>query len=94
MGKDRISQQTEATLDQVPSQEFYPSDLTEEGKVAIEKLKANPQGYIPFSFWGLPQGDYSVPMMGVNVDGEMVNLDRRTGLGKEIYDRFALSHSA
>lgn len=67
-----------ATLDQVP-------DIT---APASQELKGSPDSYVIFTIRSVNLEGYSIPIIGVLVDDKIVNLDRRTGLGKEIYSIF------
>lgn len=67
-----------ATLEQIP-------DFTAE---ASQELKGSPDSYVIFTIRSIDHEGYSIPIIGVLVGDKIVNLDRRTGLGKEIYSNF------
>lgn len=67
-----------ATLDQVP-------DIASQ---ASQELNRPPDSYVIFTIRSVNLEGYSIPIIGVLVGDKIVNLDRRTGLGKVIYSNF------
>lgn len=83
-----------ATLEQIPDIGFYGQNPSEAQLHARNELSRNPDEYIIFEFWGHTdeEKELYVPLIGVLVGDQMVNLDRRSGLGKRIYDRYLSLH--
>lgn len=82
-----------ATLEQIPSQEFHLTATDDKTKEAIAKLRANPEKYDALEFFALHSGQLIVQMIEVTIDNQTINLDRRTGLGKIVFEQFMKEES-
>lgn len=81
-----------ATLEQVPNYGFYFSDLDEKGKQACAKLEANPTAYPVVGSVHVGAGEVVVPLVAVLVDGQNVNVDKRSELGQIILEADQKKH--